>query len=65
MLLISALLTAFVTPLGFDIRVAGISLAATCRSAFAEEVRNHGIEGLINLLSSKNGGALKPVSVKT
>ena len=49
----------------FDIRVAGISLAATYRSAFAEEVRNHGIDGLINLLSSKNRGALKPVSVKT
>jgi len=49
----------------FDIRVAGISLAATYRSAFAEEVRNHGIDGLISLLSSKNRGALKPVSVKT
>src|SRR5207249_2142765 len=41
----------------FDIRVAGISLAATYRSAFAEEVRNHGIDGLISLLSSKNHGA--------
>jgi phospholipid transport system substrate-binding protein len=49
----------------FDIRVAGISLAATYRSAFAEEVRNHGIDGLISLLSSKNRGAFKPVSVKT
>jgi phospholipid transport system substrate-binding protein len=49
----------------FEIRVAGISLAATYRSAFAEEVRNHGIDGLISLLSSKNRGALKPVSVKT
>jgi phospholipid transport system substrate-binding protein len=49
----------------FDIRVAGISLAATYRSVFAEEVRNHGIDGLISLLSSKNRGALKPVSVKT
>ena len=49
----------------FDIRVAGISLAATYRSAFAEEVRNHGIDGLISRLSSKNRGALKPVSVKT
>ncbi len=49
----------------FDIRVAGISLAATYRSAFAEEVRNHGIDGLISLLSSKNRGALKSVSVKT
>jgi phospholipid transport system substrate-binding protein len=41
----------------FDIRVAGISLAATYRSVFAEEVRNHGIDGLISLLSSKNHGA--------
>ncbi|TMH89848.1 MAG: ABC transporter substrate-binding protein [Betaproteobacteria bacterium] len=49
----------------FDIRVAGISLAATYRSAFAEEVRNHGIDGLISLLSSKNRGALKSVSLKT
>ena len=45
--------------------VAGISLAATYRSAFAEEVRNHGIDGLISLLSSRNRGALKSVSVNT
>jgi len=43
----------------FDVRVAGISLAATYRSVFAEEVRNHGIEELISLLSSKNYGAMK------
>ena len=49
----------------FDIRVAGISLAATYRSAFAEEVRNRGIDGLISLLSSKNRADVKPVSVKT
>jgi len=49
----------------FDVRVAGISLVATYRSAFAEEVRNHGVEGLISLLSSKNRGAIKPVSLKT
>jgi len=48
----------------FDIRVAGISLVVTYRSAFAEEVRNHGIEGLISLLSGKNRGAVKPASVK-
>jgi hypothetical protein len=59
LLLLSALLAACVTPLA-----AGIRLAATYRSAFAEEVRNHGIDGLISLLSSKNRGALKPVSVK-
>jgi len=38
----------------FDIRVAGISLVATYRTAFAEEVRSNGIEGLIASLSRKN-----------
>jgi len=38
----------------YDVRVGGMSLVATYRSAFAEEVRNRGIEGLIALLSSKN-----------
>jgi phospholipid transport system substrate-binding protein len=38
----------------FDVRISGISLTATYRTAFAEEVRNRGIDGLINLLSSKN-----------
>ena len=38
----------------FDVRIAGISLAATYRSAFADEVRNNGVDGLIALLSSKN-----------
>jgi phospholipid transport system substrate-binding protein len=38
----------------FDIRISGISLAANYRTAFAEEVRNRGVEGLITLLSSKN-----------
>jgi phospholipid transport system substrate-binding protein len=38
----------------FDIRIGGISLAANYRTAFAEEVRNRGVEGLISLLSSKN-----------
>jgi phospholipid transport system substrate-binding protein len=39
----------------FDIRVAGVSLVATYRTSFAEEVRRHGIDGLIALLSRKNG----------
>jgi phospholipid transport system substrate-binding protein len=38
----------------FDIRISGISLAANYRTAFAEEVRNRGVDGLITLLSSKN-----------
>jgi phospholipid transport system substrate-binding protein len=39
----------------YDVRISGISLAATYRSAFAEQVRNNGIDGLITLLSGKNG----------
>jgi phospholipid transport system substrate-binding protein len=38
----------------FDVRISGISLIATYRTAFAEEVRNHGVDGLIALLTSKN-----------
>ena len=38
----------------FDVRVGGISLVATYRSSFAEEVRNRGIDGLISALESKN-----------
>lgn len=46
----------------FDIRVAGISLVANYRSAFSEEVRNRGVEGLIELLSSKNRQAVRTVA---
>jgi phospholipid transport system substrate-binding protein len=38
----------------FDIRVAGISLVATYRTTFTEEVRNHGIDGLISTLAARN-----------
>jgi phospholipid transport system substrate-binding protein len=38
----------------FDIRVGGISLVATYRTSFTEEVRNRGIDGLISTLSSRN-----------
>jgi phospholipid transport system substrate-binding protein len=38
----------------FDVRIAGISLVATYRSSFADEVRNNGVDGLIALLSRKN-----------
>jgi phospholipid transport system substrate-binding protein len=44
----------------FDVRVDGISLAANYRSAFADEIRNNGIDGLIALLATKNRGAPKP-----
>ena len=43
----------------FDVRIGGMSLVATYRSAFAEEVRNRGVEGLIGLLSRKNGGVAR------
>jgi len=38
----------------YDVKIAGISLVSTYRSTFSEAVRNHGIEGLIGLLSEKN-----------
>lgn len=43
----------------FDVRIGGMSLVATYRSAFAEEVRNRGVEGLIGLLSRKTGGVAR------
>src|SRR3989475_10757826 len=49
----------------FDISVAGSSLTATYRSAFAEEVRNHGIGGLVKLPLSQKRAAARPVAVKT
>jgi hypothetical protein len=36
------------------VKIAGGSLAAGYRDGFAEEIRSHGIDGLINLLSGKN-----------
>ena len=38
----------------YDVRVAGVSLVATYRTTFTEEVRNRGIDGLISTLSAKN-----------
>src|SRR6266850_6396703 len=38
----------------FEVRVAGVSLVATYRTAFAEEIRNHGVDGLIAVLVRKN-----------
>jgi phospholipid transport system substrate-binding protein len=40
----------------FDVRVAGMSLVATYRSTFSEHARNHGIDGLISMLESRNAG---------
>jgi phospholipid transport system substrate-binding protein len=45
----------------FDVSIGGISLAVNYRTAFGEEVRNHGVEGLIALLADKNRqAAAKP-----
>ena len=38
----------------FDVRIGGISLVATYRTTFADEVRNNGVDGLITVLSRKN-----------
>lgn len=39
----------------YDISVAGISLVTNYRSSFAQEVSAKGIDGLINVLRTKNG----------
>lgn len=56
------------TPSGwkvYDVKISGISLTTTYRDTFAEEVRNHGVDGLIGLLSSKNRqNDAKRISVK-
>lgn len=38
----------------YDVRIEGISLVATYRTSFAEEVANRGVDGLISLLARKN-----------
>lgn len=38
----------------YDIRVLGVSLVATYRTSFSEEIRNHGIDGLIERLAERN-----------
>ena len=40
----------------YDVRVAGVSLVANYRTAFANEVRTNGIDGLIRGLAEKNKG---------
>jgi phospholipid transport system substrate-binding protein len=41
----------------YDIKVAGVRLATTYRDVFAEEVRNGGVDGLIQFLADENRGA--------
>jgi phospholipid transport system substrate-binding protein len=38
----------------YDLKIGGVSLAVAYRDSFADEIHNHGIDGLINLLVSKN-----------
>ncbi len=48
------------TPAGwkvFDVKVGGVSLITNYREDFAAQVRESGIDGLINALASKNRGA--------
>jgi len=40
----------------YDVRVGGVSLVANYRTEFANEIRTHGIEGLIKNLAAKNQG---------
>jgi len=50
----------------YDVKISGASLAANYRDTFAEEVRNHGIDGLIDLLSAKNRqNDARPASINT
>lgn len=48
----------------YDLRIEGISLMSTYRTAFADEVRANGVDGLIRTLSGKNrhGAPKQPVS---
>ncbi len=38
----------------YDVKVGGVSLVTTYRDTFAAEVREHGVDGLIKSLSTKN-----------
>jgi phospholipid transport system substrate-binding protein len=38
----------------YDVKVAGVSLIISYRETFAAEVREHGVDGLIKMLSDKN-----------
>jgi len=40
----------------YDVRVGGVSLVANYRTEFANEIRTHGVDGLIKNLAAKNRG---------
>jgi phospholipid transport system substrate-binding protein len=50
----------------YDVKIGGVSLVTTYRETFAAEVREHGVDGLIKSLVSKNGqGEARSASGKT
>jgi phospholipid transport system substrate-binding protein len=46
----------------YDVTIGGVSLVTTYRETFAAEVREHGVDGLIKALASKNGQSGEPRS---
>jgi phospholipid transport system substrate-binding protein len=49
----------------YDVTVGGVSLVTTYRSAFADQIRQGGIDGLIKSLVDVNSGATPPKPVGT
>jgi phospholipid transport system substrate-binding protein len=49
----------------YDVKVDGVSLVTTYRDTFATEVREHGIDGLIKSLATKNREPLAPKAGKS
>jgi len=49
----------------YDVKVGGVSLVTTYRDTFASEVREHGVDGLIKSLATKNRQGERSKSGKT
>ena len=49
----------------YDVKVDGVSLVTTYRDTFATEIREHGIDGLIKSLATKNREPLGPKAGKS
>lgn len=47
----------------YDVTIEGVSLAISYRSSFAQEIRDHGIDGLIHRLGERNRGAQGSIPV--
>src|SRR5260221_12238292 len=50
---------------GYAVKVGGVSLVTTYTDTFASEVREHGVDGLIKSLVTKNRQGERPKSGKT